>query len=232
NPAAGATENTNNDTIPGATTLPMTEAPSGSGFFTALGVGTFSSTSDKDYWRFSAQAGDQVTMRVEADTLGVYPQLYLQNAGGSNVTTTGGSYYGVAQIQNFTIPSPGDYYVLVFSNNNTAHYQLRVDQVRNGPQLASEANDTQGTANILNFVSPSTGLVKNTVEGTLVAGDSGDYYQLDTLNTGNQVGLSLYLPSFGSLHTSDVQLNIEKSGSTTALATSTAGTLNYTITSD
>ncbi|HYV34555.1 MAG TPA: LamG-like jellyroll fold domain-containing protein, partial [Gemmataceae bacterium] len=53
NPAAGTIENNiNNDSIPGATALPMTETPAGSGFFTALGVGSLSTTNDADFWRF------------------------------------------------------------------------------------------------------------------------------------------------------------------------------------
>ncbi|HEV3079833.1 MAG TPA: Ig-like domain-containing protein, partial [Gemmataceae bacterium] len=230
NPADGVVENTNNDAIPGATTLPMTESPAGSGFFTALGVGSFNTSSDQDYWRFSAQAGDQVTARIEAYP-GNYTYLYLQNAAGTTVASN--SNYGTVQIQNFTIQTPGDYYVLVTpSGNGTSHYQLRVDQVRNGPQMETEPDDTQGQATFLNFANPSVGTMKNVAAGTLTIGDPGDYYQLDTLNTGNQVNLSLFVPSFGSLQPGDVQLNIEKAGSTTALASSTTGTLNYTIVSD
>ena len=50
NPPAGIIENTSNDTIPGATLLPMTESPGGSGFLTALGAGSLFTTADRDYW--------------------------------------------------------------------------------------------------------------------------------------------------------------------------------------
>ena len=47
-PTLGKIENLNNDTQAAATPLPTTESPAASSFLTALGVGTFSSTSDVD----------------------------------------------------------------------------------------------------------------------------------------------------------------------------------------
>ena len=78
--------------VPGATPLPMTQVSSG--FLTALGVGSFASTSDVNYWYFNASAGDQLSVRVEAQSYGggsVNPQLLLQNVSGSTIqsaTTT------------------------------------------------------------------------------------------------------------------------------------------------
>jgi hypothetical protein len=91
-PPAGRIENnTGNDSIPGATPLPMTETPEGSGFFTSLGVGTFFSGSDRDYWRFDAEAGDRVTIRMETGGgPNIYPFMYLQNAAGQNQATSAG----------------------------------------------------------------------------------------------------------------------------------------------
>ena len=45
----------------------MTETPAGSNFFTSLGVGTFNTTSDRDYWRFDAEGGDRLTVRLKMD---------------------------------------------------------------------------------------------------------------------------------------------------------------------
>ena len=117
NPQAGVIEGTaGDDTIPGATALPMTEFPVGSGFFTALGLGTYFDTNDRDYWRFDAQAGDHVTIRLGTPGgTNLYPLLYLQNASGTNQTTTSGDYNGNALIQNYTITAPGTYYVYVGS---------------------------------------------------------------------------------------------------------------------
>ncbi len=106
----------------------MTEVSTG--FSTALGVGTFASTSDSNYWYLNANAGDHVTIRLEAQNPNnyIYPQLYLENVSGTSIASVGGSYYGDAELDNVTIPTPGTYFVDVFSNYNTASYQLRVDQ--------------------------------------------------------------------------------------------------------
>ncbi|MCY2989793.1 MAG: FG-GAP-like repeat-containing protein, partial [Planctomycetota bacterium] len=230
-PAAGKIEGTlGDDAIPGATPLPMTETPAGSGFFTALGVGTFFDTSDRDYWRFDAEAGDRVTLRVEAPGSSIYPQVYLQNASGTTLTSVGGDSAGNALIQNFAIPAPGTYYVYVYSQNNPAIYQLRVDQAR-GPQLEVEANDSQSQPTVLNLT-VTGGLYGRQVVGTILAGDVGDYYGLGNLTTGNAANLSLWLPSFGTLTPGETTLSIEKAGSGTVLASSTTGSLNYTVPSD
>src|SRR5207248_255863 len=123
-------------------------------FLTAPGAGTFSGTGDRDYWRFDAQAGDHVSVRVETDATSVYTQLSLQNASGTTLTSAGGDYYGTAQIQNFVITAPGTYYLLVYSPYNAAHYQMRVDQ-SHGPQLEVEGDDSQSAANVFLLTSPA-----------------------------------------------------------------------------
>ena len=70
NPVLGRIENAENDSIPGATPLPVTESPAGSGLFTTVGVGTFSANREVDYWRFDAEAGDRLSVWVEAQNLG------------------------------------------------------------------------------------------------------------------------------------------------------------------
>src|SRR5262249_32498748 len=111
NPPAGVIEDdVGNDTIPGATPLPMTEAVPGSGFFTALGLGSLATSTDQDYWRFDAEAGDHVTVRVETDGSSVYPSLAIQNASGQNLASVGGNSFGTTLIQNVVILTSGTYY--------------------------------------------------------------------------------------------------------------------------
>ena len=85
--------------------MPVAETPAGSAFYTAFALGSISTT-DVDYWRFDAEAGDLLSVRVEADTLGVYPQLQLRNASDSNLGSWGGSYEGITGVQNFLITTP------------------------------------------------------------------------------------------------------------------------------
>ncbi len=125
NPREGKIESTSNNTLQEATDLPLTESPAGSGFFTALGVGSFFSTSDVDYWRFDAQAGDFLTVRLEADAANVYPQLYLRNSADGDLQGVGGDSSGVAQFQNYQFATSGTYYLRVWSPYNPAGYPFK-----------------------------------------------------------------------------------------------------------
>ncbi len=231
-PPAGRVEGTlGDDQIPGATPLPLTETPGGSNFFTGLGLGTLFDGSDRDYWRFDAEAGDRLTVRFETSGgTNIYPFLYLQNSSGSNQTTTSGSYYGdPIQIQNYTIRAPGTYYLYVGATS-PVNYQLRVDLSR-GPQLEVEGNDSQ-TASTPLTLTGTGGVASGRVAGTLTAGDPGDYYSLRYLSAGNALSATLSLPTFGSLTPSDTILTIEKIADGTVLASSTTGSLNFTPISD
>ena len=222
--------------VPGATPLPMTQVSTG--FSTALGVGTFASTSDPNYWYFNANAGDHVTIRVEAQNPNnsTYPQLYLQNVSGTNIATVGGSYYGIAELDNVTIPAPGTYFVYVFSNNNAASYQMRVDQseANVGPQLDATPGGSQSSSTLLNVTSSAQGSFGGSVAGALPLGDNGDYYALGSLLAGNAISLTTRRRLISSLYTGSgspaaVVLSVEQAGSSTPVATSNTGTLNYTI---
>ncbi|MDB6170971.1 MAG: hypothetical protein JWL59_282, partial [Chthoniobacteraceae bacterium] len=224
NPVGGQIENTNNQTRLDGTPLPLSETPAGSAFYTALGVGKFSSNADVDYWSFNGEAGDKITLRLEASELNTYPQLELQNPGGVGVVAANGSYSGVAQIQSFILTGPGTYYVRVYNTQNPSLYKLRVDQSR-GPQFELEGNDSQNSANFALAFSQTGQAV---VAGTLPADDwSGDYYQLGSLNSGNGINATLVFPAGSSLNASRATISIEAQGNPVPLATSSTGTLNY-----
>ena len=230
-PVNGRIENTGNDVPATATALPMTETPVGSGFFTALGVGAFSAIGDVDYWRFDAEAGDVVTVRVEADAPGIYPQLILQNSSAVNLVQINGDAAGVAQFQTYTFSSPGTYYLRVVSNNGVSGYRMRVDQARS-LQLEVEANDSQDTANNLALTS-LPGAYQARVAGSVVASDTaGDYFRVGVLNTGNAVNVGLLLPAGSSFNPTNVALSIEFQGNPVAFATNQTGALNFTVVSN
>lgn len=232
NPVLGQIEFPNDDILAGATTLPAVESPAGSGFFTGFGTGTFSSTSDVDFWRFDAEAGDVVSVRLESESQGVYPNLYLQNASGQNLATYGGDYNGVTSFQNISISTPGSYFLRVFSNNNRSRYSIRLDISRGGPQLESEANDTQSTANPVNLAF-STGLYQGRVAGALPAADTaGDYYRLGNLNVGNSINLSALFPLGSTLNATNIVLSVQLAGNNVDLVTNQTGNLNYTVVAD
>jgi hypothetical protein len=216
NPSAGTIENnTGNDSIPGATPLPMTEFPVASGFFTTLGVASLVSSSDVDYWRFDAQAGDQVTTAIEGDS--ATPTVQLYSASNSAL---------VSNPRNYTIPGPGNYYLRV--SGSATQYRLRLDQTR-GSQLEVESNDSQTNATNLSLA--GTGGIATAIVGAAlpVADSSGDYYRLTNLALGNTISLSVAVASFGTMALSDVRLSVYSSGATNPVATSTSGNLNYAV---
>ena len=231
NPVLAKIESTSNGSLVSATPLPVAESPVGSGFFTAFGIGTIASTSDLDYWSFNAEAGDVLTVRLECESQGVYPQLYLQNAAGGNVGTWSGDFSGVVGFQNLTISSPGTYYLRVFSNNNRSRYGMRLDQAR-GVATESEANDTQASANQINLAF-SPGISQGRVVGSIPNADtSGDFFRLGTLNPGNSINVSALFPTGSVLNASQVIFSVQLDGNSTPLATNSNGNLNYTVLSN
>jgi hypothetical protein len=74
-----------NDTLATATPLPLTEDPAESGLFLGKVIGSIQTTSDVDYWSFSALAGDIVSVSVDTPdpVSGLRPSVYLYNAAGS-----------------------------------------------------------------------------------------------------------------------------------------------------
>jgi hypothetical protein len=231
NPVLAKIESTSNGSLATATPLPVAESPAGNGFFTAFGIGTIASTSDIDYWSFNAEAGDVLTVRLECESQGVYPQIYLQNAAGGNVGTWSGDFSGVVGFQNLTIGSPGTYYLRVFSNNNRSRYGMRLDQAR-GVATEAEANDTQAAANQINLAF-SPGISQGRIVGSIPGADtSGDFFRLGTLNPGNSINVSALFPTGSVLNASQTILSVQLDGNSVPLATNGAGNLNYTVVSN
>jgi len=232
NPVLGRIESSSNDTLANATPLPVAESPLGSGFYTAYGFGTFGSTSDVDYWSFNAEAGDVLSVRLEAESQGVSPQLYLQNSSGGNVATYGGDASGVVGFQNLTIGTPGTYYLRVWSSNNRSRYALRLDLSRSGPQLESEGNDTQAAANQINL-NFSPGVEQGRIAGAIPAADTaGDFFRLGTFNPGNVISATTLYPAGALLNASQTILSVQIAGNATPLTVVTNSTLSFNASSN
>ncbi|MCP5526590.1 MAG: VCBS repeat-containing protein, partial [Verrucomicrobiales bacterium] len=230
-PLIGSLENDSNGTLPSATPLPMTETPVDSTFFTAYGIGTFNAVSEVDYWRFDAEAGDKVSVHLQADDVGsVYPYVQLRNAADSSLVQAS-RYATEAILQNFVIPAPGTYYLRMWSDHNPSRYRMRVDQSR-GIQLENEDNNAQGSANLVALEVSGVTLVGN-VAGALPAADTaGDCFSLGYLNAGNSVDASLSLPDGSSMALGDLTLAVEILGNGTPLATDGSGSISFAATDD
>lgn len=233
NPPLGLIEPLVNGSIQDAAALPVAETPTGTGFYTAAGLGVFSSVGELDYWSFDAEAQDRVTIRLETEKTGVYPRLFLQNANGDNVQTVYGDGNGVALLQNYTITTPGTYFIRAWTDSAVSKYRVRVDQSR-GPQLESEDNSSQANANAASL-SILTGAYQARVAGSLPVGDgSGDWYNVGVLNPGNAISVVATPVAGSGIPLSNLVLSVESSGSGNgvALATNATGLLNYTVVSN
>ena len=75
-----------NNALALATAMSLTQDPAGSQFYTGLGTGSIGTTSDVDYWSFTAKAGDRVSVA------------------GDGATTSSGSIY--VELRNGARPDP------------------------------------------------------------------------------------------------------------------------------
>jgi len=98
------------------------------------GMGTVQTSSDQDWWSFSASAGDIVSVSVDRyQDSGLRPYAYLYNSNGGGLTGdyNGGPNYG-AFISHYSIPASGTYYISVSEPGygTTGAYQMHVELAR------------------------------------------------------------------------------------------------------
>ena len=209
-----AAVNSNNNTVTvllADNTKPLTEDPVGSGLWMGRGIGSIQTTSDVDYWSFTALAGDVVSVNVDSyQNSSLWPSAYLYNALGNYLASNsqGGPNYG-AFLSHYTIPTSGTYYLELGGNGNyngwynyetTGAYQMHVELARGIQQEsdASDANDTISGANALSLSHGAAGHLVATVAGTNMSATDKDVYGLGTLSAGNVVTLNVQLPSSSS----------------------------------
>ena len=202
-------EGQSNDTLQTATTLTLSEDPSGSGYLIARGLGSINPSTDQDWWSFPALAGDLISLSVDTPGSDLRPSVYLYSDTGSYLTADtnySGPGYDVLTAP-YTAQYSGSYYVRVDDYSYTGSYQLRVDIAR-GIALENDYeyrgydyNDTVGTANDLPFTIVGTHRT-GTIAGTIMAAESGvdeDYFNLGTVQNGETIFLNLRLPNSSDL---------------------------------
>ena len=223
-PPSGHIESRDNHMLEGATALALAESPAGSGFLTALGIGAFPFSDQEHYWRFQGRAGDHLVSKLETDTAGSYPSLYLLNASGGSLTgSSANSSIGL----DIVLPVSGTYYLktwcyLGWCPAGFASYQMRVDLSR-GPQM--ETGSPSFTI--------AAGQYRAHVAGALYESDaSGDTFALPYLNAGNIIRVELAFPSASSLTSTNTVIRVERQDASEPLAASDNGQLNYVVTAD
>ena len=92
----------------------MTEDPAGSGLWLSQhGLGSLSTTSDQDYWSFTASAGDVVSVSVDPyQQSGVTTDVTLLDGDGDYLSDVyNGGPNDASFISHYAIPASGTYYV-------------------------------------------------------------------------------------------------------------------------
>jgi hypothetical protein len=162
----------------------------GSGFL-GKGRGNVSSTSDNDYFSFSAKAGDRVFVTTENP--GQPPSsgllYYVYRPEGSEMFYFYTNDRGTGQGQ-FVAPVTGVYFVRVrYNYQYFGEYRLAVSVQAGTYDLESEDNNNQNQPNGLNWTQ-TAGARTAAVGGVLTLGDPGDWFSLGYLDEGTQVTLN------------------------------------------
>ncbi len=185
------------NSIDSAASLTLAEELAGSGFFVSHVTSSSESASDVDYFKFSALAGDIVSISLDT---AASSYLHLRNsADGEVASDNDGGPYSNDLISGYVVPSSGTYYARVACYSGEGAYTLTVTLARGiGMEYDREySNDAIERANALTLV-PFGSSKKGTVAGTLMWRQGGqwddDYYSLGVLNVGNSVELSVRLP--------------------------------------
>lgn len=192
--------------LTGDPTLPLIEDPVGSGLRSGFGRGNLSSTSDVDYWSFTANAGDTLTLASEIPGTPGSSQLYFEVDGPTGTALA--SFYGDGNGRNgqtspVVLPTSGTYRVRVSYNNDyESEYRIRVTLAAAGTQMESETNDAIGSANVPTLALVTVNSIVHQqakIAGYLNLIDGGDVYKLGNLTAGTTITLGETQPSTSGL---------------------------------
>lgn len=193
-----------------------------------FGRGYLSDGNDIDNFKFSARAGQIVSL--SSDTLGLAGttrlRYLLYDGRGNLLLDVQGGQVNNGQA---VIPRDGTYYVRVqpWNGDYNTEYRFRVTLGPPGSgQMESETNDQLSQANGLNFALSGNQL-SGRIYGLLDSEDnSGDWFSLGNLSADTEVRVRLDLPSTSTLTSYTLRL---RSSNNTIVATSVNSELVHTI---
>src|SRR5262245_3288070 len=188
---ATITEVESNNLLTIANALSLTEEPGGSGFNTGLALGSIGTTTDVDYYRFTALAGDRVTVAGEGGSGNSSIFVELRSGSDTIIVQAGDTTSGRPQINNFTISADGTYYVKTRTNAGNvtlASYSMRVD-VAHGFTSEVENNSTTATASSITLSPGSAGHAVGQVSGYVSTAADTDHFAMGNLRAGDVVDL-------------------------------------------
>src|ERR1035437_546410 len=202
--------------------LQFSETPAASSFFTASVTNAFDGIGSAlaDDWTLEAEAGDRLTVRIEAAIGNSSPRLRVLNPSGQTIVSVDGSTSGIAESYNTFLAGPGTYRVRVYSDQQVSNYRLRVDLSR-GPTLEIEPNNSTNQAN---FPNPEVvaGSYRYRVAAALPADDSaGDFYNLGVLDAGNAIAADIYTGPTSTLQPGNAVFALFQDGQSIPILTTT-----------
>ena len=200
---ATVTETEPNNVLALANSYALTQDPSGSSFYTSLGVGSITPSGDVDYWSFPALKGDRVTISGDGGITGGAIYLELHNSNDTNLANLTSAVYntGHDQISDFLIPADGTYYVRARTWDNSsilANYTARVD-ISRGFQGEVEPDDSQGQASPITLAPGAAGHALGTTSGNITTAGDADTFNLGYLHQGDTVDLATLRPDVSNL---------------------------------
>ncbi|MBN8456246.1 MAG: VCBS repeat-containing protein [Verrucomicrobia bacterium] len=196
-----------------------------------FGRGFLSTTSDVDYWSFTASRGQVLTVAVDHAAQPGNPGLSwnVYDEVGNNLTSfLNGASGWRGQTPPYTIPRDGTYYLRVSDwYGYQGEYRFRITLSPPSTQTETEDNNAINQSDPVAFT-----LSGNTLSGTIagyVAGydTNGDFFNLGNLASGTQITANLRLPTTSTL--TPVLTLFKADGSTVTPTTLTPTQLVYTL---
>ena len=197
-------EGRSNDSLATATPLPLTEDPPGSGFSVGRGMGSIDPSGDTDWWSFTANAGDLISIAVDpVEHQSVDSEIILRDSSGGYLSGDRDGGPGQASyVSHYEVPADGTFFVelLADSFGSRGNYQIRIERAR-GIDLESDRfylNDAIANASPIRFTTAGDQRI-GVFAGTIMAGESGnvdeDYIDLGIVDADDTILLSSRLPS-------------------------------------
>jgi hypothetical protein len=163
---------------PGNAARPLAEDPAGSGLHSGYGRGNLWSTSDYDYYSFTGQAGQLLTVAAEVPGSPASSGMFydIRKPDGERLTYFYSDYNGRGQSTPATLPASGTYAVYArYDYDYQGEYRLRVSLADPPLQMESEANDNAANADVLAFPVAGAAQGRAIEAGYIGVSDSYDY---------------------------------------------------------
>ncbi len=221
--------------LTGQQAQPLTEDPAGSGLRSAFGRGALTSNSDADYFSFTGNAGDLLTIAsaIPGNPYDSGLAYFVFAPNGNQIGYLYSTYYGgYGQAGPFTLATTGTYYLRVSPYYGYyGEYDFRVTLAPSATiQEGSQSNNSIGNASPVTLTLSSPGHIDAAVAGAISTGDSGDYYQLGNLTPGSTITLTPTLPSTSTL--SPILALYNSAGTQLAVSNPGDTSLSYSVTSE